>query len=131
VLRLTGRWRIVAMDLWEQDAIDLAQPGFIEFRAGGSGQLGFVAVQGEIDWRPAERSGRPAAEFTWAGADEGDEVSGHGWAVLAEDGSLSGHLFFHLGDDSGYQAERMAPKPKTTRAARERRPAARPAGADQ
>lgn len=24
------------------------------------------------------------------------------WAVLEQDGSLSGHIYFHLGDDSGF-----------------------------
>jgi hypothetical protein len=27
---LTGRWRIVEMDMWDRDAIDLIEPGFIE-----------------------------------------------------------------------------------------------------
>jgi hypothetical protein len=31
---------------------------------------------------------------------------GRGWAVLADDGSLQGHLYFHLGDDSGFRAVR-------------------------
>lgn len=35
---------------------------------------------------------------------EGDQVSGRGWAALTEDGGLTGHLFFHLGDDSGLRA---------------------------
>ena len=30
-MSLTGRWRIVAMELWDTDAIDLVAPGFIEF----------------------------------------------------------------------------------------------------
>ena len=29
--RMTGRWRIVAMSGWGRDAIDLVEPGFIEF----------------------------------------------------------------------------------------------------
>ena len=30
-LAFKGRWRIVAMDLWDKDAIDLVEPGFITF----------------------------------------------------------------------------------------------------
>jgi hypothetical protein len=117
------------MDMWDQEAIDLVRPGFIEFGPDGLGQLGFIAVQAQIDWRSGQRGGQPSVEFTWAGYDEGDEASGRGWAVLAEDGSLSGHLFFHLGDDSGYRAERQVSEPKTTR--RGRTPgAARATGAD-
>ena len=34
----------------------------------------------------------------------GDQVNGQGWAAVTEDGGLAGHLFFHLGDDSGFRA---------------------------
>jgi hypothetical protein len=104
VVRLTGRWRIVEMSGWDRDAIDLVEPGFIEFGGNGSGQLGFIAVHGWLDCRPAVRDGRPGVEFTWEGADEGDQVSGRGWAVLVDDNTIEGHLFFHLGDDSTFRA---------------------------
>jgi hypothetical protein len=118
---LVGRWRIVEMDAWDQEAVDLLGPGFIEFGSDQLGQLGFIAVQGQLDCRPGWRDERPCVEFTWAGDDEGNEVSGRGWAVLAEDGSLAGHLLFHLGDDSGFRAVRVEPEPSTTRARRGRR----------
>jgi hypothetical protein len=51
--------------------------------------------------------GRASVEFSW----QGDEVSGRGWAVLADDGSLQGHLYFHLGDDSGFRAVRFGQEP--------------------
>jgi hypothetical protein len=102
---LLGRWRIVGMDLWEQEDVDLVAPGFIEFGRGHEGSLGFIAVQGVIDWRDAVRDGRPAAEFSWEGFDEGDPATGRGWAVVEEEGSLRGHIYFHLADDSGFRAE--------------------------
>ena len=40
----------------------------------------------------------------WDGDDDGDRASGRGWAVLEQDGSLRGHIYFHLGDDSGFCA---------------------------
>ncbi|MGH3607711.1 MAG: hypothetical protein ACRDRD_06435 [Pseudonocardiaceae bacterium] len=43
-MTVVGRWRIEAMDLWDRDAIDLVEPGFIEFGADGTGQFGFHAV---------------------------------------------------------------------------------------
>jgi hypothetical protein len=104
---LTGRWRIVGMDLWEQADVDLVAPGFIEFGKDHEGSLGLIAVQGEIDWRDAPRDGRPGAEFTWERFDEGDPATGRGWAVVEEGGSLRGRIYFHLGDDSGFRAERM------------------------
>lgn len=109
---LTGRWRIVEMELWDQDAIDLVAAGFIEFTHDDTGDLGFVAVGGSMDCRTSRRDGRPFVEFTWAGDDDGHEVFGRGWAILGHDDTLNGHLYFHQGDDSGFRA---APFPRTGR----------------
>jgi len=54
--------------------------------------------------RPVERDGRIGVEFSWDGTDEGDQVSGRGWASLVDDATIAGHLFFHMGDDSGFRA---------------------------
>lgn len=105
VTRMIGRWRIVAMSGWDRGAIDLVEPGFIEFSGNGSGQFGFIAVRGWLDCRTAERDGRTGVEFTWDGADEGQEVSGRGWAVLVDNETIEGHLFFHMGDDSTFRAK--------------------------
>lgn len=92
------------MSGWDRDAIDLVAPGYLEFARGGTGQFGFIAVRGWLDCRPVERDGRPGVEFTWEGSDEGDQVSGRGWAVLVDGDTIEGHLFFHLGDDSSFRA---------------------------
>jgi hypothetical protein len=107
-MSIAGRWRLVEMDLWEADVLDLDGPAFIELEPRHTGSLGFIAVTGSVDWRPVLREGRLGAEFTWDGFDEGDPVSGRGWAALEEDGSLRGHIWFHLGDDSGFKAVRAA-----------------------
>jgi hypothetical protein len=107
-MRLSGRWRITEAELWDRDALNLVAPAFIEFAKDGSGSFGFIAVQGEMDCREVERDRRPGVEFSWEGNDECDPASGRGWAVLEEDGSLSGRIFFHLGDDSGFTAVREA-----------------------
>lgn len=106
--RMSGRWRIVAMSGWDRDTIDLVEPGYVEFARNGTGQFGFIAVNGWLDCRPVERDGRPGVEFTWEGSDEGDQASGRGWAVLVDDDTLEGHLFFHLGDDSSFRAKPFA-----------------------
>jgi hypothetical protein len=106
---LAGRWRIVEMSGWDRDAIDLVEPGFIEFTEDGTGQFGFIAVRGWLDYRPAERDGQAGVEFTWEGIDEGDQVSGRGWASLVDDVMVEGHLFFHMGDDSSFRAEPFTP----------------------
>jgi hypothetical protein len=105
---LTGRWRILEMDLWDREALDLVAPAFIEFSPDHTGEFGFIAVTGWIDWRSAG-TGRSGVEFSWEGTDEGDRVSGRGSAAIQNDGLLHGHLYFHLGDDSGFRAERTLP----------------------
>ena len=94
------------MDLWDQHEVDLVAPGFIEFGPDHQGRLGFIAVQGGIDWREAPCDGQPGAEFTWKSFDEGDPLTSRGRTVIEEGGSLRGHIYFHLGDDSGFRAER-------------------------
>jgi hypothetical protein len=100
-LAFKGRWRIVAMDLWDTEAIDLVGPGFIAFK-GEEGEMRFIDVQAWLDVRYDTRDGRPVAEFSWEGIDEGDQRSGRGWVTPAQTGGLVGHIFFHNGDDSGF-----------------------------
>ncbi|MEV0051018.1 hypothetical protein AB0H34_11040 [Saccharopolyspora shandongensis] len=107
-MSLTGRWRIVEMDMWDRDAIDLEGPGFIELAKDGTGQFGFIAVHGWMDCRPTKRDGRPCVEFSWDGDGEDQPVNGRGWAMLADNGTLEGHLFIHMGDDSGFRATSFA-----------------------
>jgi hypothetical protein len=103
---INGRWRIVEMELWDQDAIDLLGPAFIELTSNGQGSFRFVAVEGWMDTREVRRDGRCAIEFSWDGNDEMDPASGRGWAGLSADDSLEGRIFFHMGDDSWFRAER-------------------------
>ena len=44
-----------------------------------------------------------------------------GWAILADDGSLQGHLYFHLGDDSGFRAVRVGQESEIAHSARQAR----------
>ena len=94
------------MELWDQEAIDLVGPGFIEIGADGAGQLSFIAVVGRIDCRFHIDDGVEAVEFSWEGDDEGTQVSGRGSASLSADGKLEGRVFFHLGDDSWFSTRR-------------------------
>ena len=91
----------------DAEAVDLLGPAFIEFGRDGTGAFRFIAVEGWMDARHAQRDGRAAVEFSWDGNDEGDPVSGRGWAIAEEDGSLSGRIYFRRGDDSGFRALRF------------------------
>ncbi|MBM7789341.1 hypothetical protein [Tenggerimyces flavus] len=93
------------MSGWDRDDIDLVAPGFIGFAEDGTGEFGFIAVRGWMDCRPVERDGRVGVEFTWEGVDEGGQVSGRGWAVVVDAGTIEGHVFLHLGEDSSFRAE--------------------------
>jgi hypothetical protein len=74
-----GRWRIVAIEGWDTDYVDMLGPGHIQLDAAG-GHIEFGAVQISLDcWYS-----RTGAHFTFQGSDEGTEVSGDGDADIAE-----------------------------------------------
>ena len=101
-----GKWRITKMELWDQDYIDMEVEGFFNFKKDGVGQFRFGLVQGEIDHRIEKFDSNERLEFSWKGKDEKSSVSGRGWAIIKR-GILEGRIYFHLGDDSGFQAERI------------------------
>ena len=103
--RIQGRYRITHTDGWDKESLDMLEPAFIRFEGPHGGEFRMIAVAGDLDCRHGTREGRPAVEFSWEGMDEMDEASGRGWAVLEEDGTLRGHLFFHDGDDSAFSAK--------------------------
>jgi hypothetical protein len=106
-MNLVGRWRIIEMDLWDREAIELLGPGYFEFRKNGIARFRFIAVEGWMDCRPIQTDNGPGVEFSWDGTDELDRVSGRVTAVLQDGGSLQSHIYFHQGDDSGFRAERF------------------------
>lgn len=81
---LIGRWRIVDIDLWNRDVLDLVAPAYFELRGDGRGCFGFIAVEGDMDCRYA----RAAADRR------------------RRRGVLRGRFFFHAGDDPGFVAVR-------------------------
>lgn len=112
-MSVSGKWRITQMDVWDQEDFELLGPAFFSFDGKRSGQFRFIAVEGRMDCRPGQRDGRPFVEFTWEGNDEGDPVSGRGWVALKPDGTLSGHIYFHHGDESGFTAIRTEDETKS------------------
>src|SRR5262245_49169933 len=100
-----GYWRIVEMELWDRDYLDLVVPAFIEFDGEQMGQFQFGTVRGWLDCRFEERDGVEVVEFSWEGVNDNDPGCGRGWAALQED-RLEGRLYIHRGDDSGFVALR-------------------------
>ncbi|OGJ89563.1 MAG: hypothetical protein A2487_14610 [Candidatus Raymondbacteria bacterium RifOxyC12_full_50_8] len=99
-----GKWRITEMEQWDQDFVDEEEEGFIEFGKRSSFQFGYL--QGQIDYKIEEIEGKQRLEFSWAGNDEMDPVSGRGWARIEEDGTLYGKIAFHMGDQSWFKSKR-------------------------
>ncbi len=100
-----GRWRIVEMDTWPDDYLDLVEPAHISFKGTSDGELAFGAVKGWLDVRYGTRDGSPCAEFSWEGQNDADPACGRGWVALGTAGRLVGHIYIHNSDDSGFVAE--------------------------
>jgi hypothetical protein len=96
-----GRWRIVEIEGWDTSYIDMLGPGHIQFDRDG-GHIEFGAVQIGLDcWYSPT-----GAHFNFQGHDEMTEVSGNGDADLEPDGTLTGEIRFHHGDEMPFIARR-------------------------
>ena len=100
-----GEWRIVWMEAWDTEYVDMEVPAFIAIRRDQTGEFQFGLVRGEIDGRLALQDGSPRFSFSWAGSQEMDDACGRGWVVLEGD-QLVGHLYLHMSDDSAFRASR-------------------------
>ena len=106
---LVGHWRIQWMELWSQDDVETLGPAFIRLNKDGTGEFSFLCVQGWLDCEPTQREARPALDYSWEGADEGDPRCGRGWLRLTDaDEAIVGRFFFHRGDNSAFKAHRVA-----------------------
>lgn len=103
---IRGCWIITEMEAWDPEAFNLEVQAFVEFGPEGRGRFQFCLVQGFMDCCLFEKDGKPAVEWSWEGSDEMDPACGRGWAVLDDDGRLTGKLFIHDGDSSTFIAER-------------------------
>lgn len=103
-----GNWRILEMEVWDNDYLDLVVPAFIEFDREQMGQFQFGTVRGWLDCRFEERNGVQRVDFSWEGENDNDPGCGRGWAALQGD-RLEGRLYIHRGDDSAFVALRTEP----------------------
>jgi hypothetical protein len=64
---------------WPRDHLDLCGPAFLRIDADGTGEMEFGALTASVDggFTPS------GIDFEWNGADEGDQVTGTGWATYA------------------------------------------------
>ena len=95
------------MEQWDQDYIDLEEPGYFRFSKDDMGEFVFGTVHGFIDCRYDNGKDAKRVEFSWDGISESDPVCGRGWFELPEAADeLSGMLFIHNGDESWVKAVR-------------------------
>ena len=101
-----GRWRIVEMDNWDSDFLDLVEEAHLTFKGKSDGEIAFGALKGFLDVRYGARDGSACAEFSWEGHDDNDPACGRGWVMFGTAGRLVGHFHIHNGDDSGLVCQR-------------------------
>ncbi len=58
-----GKWRIVEMEVWGQDYVDMEVPGCIHIGSDGIGRFQFGLVSGDIDGRVEQCGNAPRFEF--------------------------------------------------------------------
>jgi hypothetical protein len=93
----------VTMDGWSKESIDLVEPAYIEFGDGKRGSLHFICIYADIDYQINQDN---KITFSFQGDDEGQTISGRGWAKI-KNGGLQGRLFIHNGDESYFTAQRV------------------------
>ena len=103
--KVVGRWRIKWMEMWDQEFVDLIEPGYFQFDEDGLGFFVFGAVEGQIDYRASDDETR--VDFSWSGNDDGREKSGRGWFEFPSAGLAKGFFFIHCGDESAVKLERQ------------------------
>ncbi len=103
---IVGKWRFTAMSTWDQDYIDLVEPGFIAFAVKKMGEMTFGVVKATLDC--AFDKTKCDVSFDFTGCDEGDEVSGQGWAETSSPDTIPGEIEFRNGDDTTFEARRWS-----------------------
>lgn len=94
------------METWDQEFVDLIEPGHFRFDENGLGFFIFGAVEGQVDYRLSDDGQR--IEFSWSGNDDGDEKSGRGWFELTSSNTAKGRFFIHCGDESAVEVQLQA-----------------------
>lgn len=93
------------MEQWDKDYIDMVEPGYIEFGSDGLGELKFGCISATVDWEIEYVGNTEKVAFSFEGLDEGDQISGRGWATSSKS-HMEGRIFIHLGDDSNFIARK-------------------------
>jgi len=105
-MSIDGLYEIVEMELWDKDAIDLVESGYINI-TGKKGKLHFICIDGQMEIQKS----KDRYLFTWEGKDECDPASGYGNFTTSGE-TLTGRIYIHGSDDSSFVAVKV---PKVNR----------------
>ncbi|WP_312022772.1 hypothetical protein [Bradyrhizobium sp. 2S1] len=95
-----GRWRIVEMDVWDNDFLDLVEEAHLTFQGKSDDEIAFGALKGFLDVRYGTRDGSACTEFSWEGHDENDPSLT--FEVCALDGYFRWHFRCRSGGSPAY-----------------------------
>ncbi len=104
-----GRWKIIWMEQWDQEYVNLCKGGHITIDEKGNGEFQFGTVDGSFQIA----LGQTYFNSEWDGSAEMDEASGDIYGTL-EGEELYGDISFYRGDESEYRAVRDN-QPSTSR----------------
>lgn len=93
-----GKWRIVKMETWTQDFVDLEEPGYFEFSEDGLGAFVIGSIKGALDVQVSEKDS--LLEYSWLGGSQGHTLSGRGNFLFALPDEGEGTFFIHTGGQS-------------------------------
>lgn len=108
---LKGTWKIIRMEMWDQEFIDLEVLGHVTFEDRGRGHFQFGCV-GFFGWSAEDAH----VDSCWEGSDEMDEAHGEICAEI-KGGELHGAIEFFNGDESEFRAVRKRVARKNARKA--------------
>jgi hypothetical protein len=104
--KFVGAWRIIELEGFDTEYVDLCGPAIIKISSGGIGRMNFGAVEMELDCKMDDLN-EEVVRFSFEGSDEGDPTCGHGY-FLNENHTMTGRIFRHCGDEISFKAQRMA-----------------------
>jgi hypothetical protein len=96
-----GRWKIVWMEMWDQDFVDEEVPGHVTLGDKGPGEFQFGYVYGSFAW--SVKNGR--IDALWEGNDEMDPAHGDIRCEIQQ-GELYGTIGLFDGGRSAFRAVR-------------------------
>jgi hypothetical protein len=105
-MKYEGRWHITAMELWDEDYLNMEVQAFLRIKRDGGGEFQFGLVSGQIDGEVIKTPAGERFAFTGEGNDACDSASGSGWLKMTARNELEGKIKIHQGDSSTLTAKR-------------------------